>query len=79
MTTTAAPLPRADRRDRRTIAQRTPQAPVTVWVHAEGIERKLHVAVGTGGWAQDAENAAACALNLPAEALTVVSVQGGHV
>lgn len=78
MTATAA-LPRAERRDRRTIAQRTPQIDVTVWVRVDGAERKLHIAVGVGGWAQDVENAAARELGIPAAALTVVAVQGGHV
>ena len=79
MTSTAAPLPRIDRRDRRTVAQRMPQVSVTVWARIAGVEHKLHTAVGVGGWHYDADHAAALALGVPAAALTVVAVQGGHV
>ena len=79
MTSTAAPLPRIDRRDRRTAAQRMPQVPVTVWARVAGVEHKAHTAVGVGGWHYDADNAAARELDVPADALTVVAVQGGHV
>lgn len=77
--TNAAPLPRIARKDRRTVAQRMPQVPVTVWARIAGVERKVHTAVGLGGWHYDADNAAALALDVPAGALVVVAVQGGHV
>ena len=49
-----------------------------MWARVDGIERKVHTAVGVGGWAQDADNAVARVLGIPAAALTVVAVQGGH-
>lgn len=80
MNATAA-LPKATARDNRTAAQRKPQTPVTVWVRILGEtgEEKVHTAVGTGGWAEDALNAAVRALDIPAEEITVVAVQGGHI
>lgn len=78
---TASALPRIDRRDRRTVAQRTPQTPVTVWVRAAGVtvEQMVHTAVGVGGWSSDALHAAARELDVDVEEIHVVAVQGGHV
>ena len=78
---TATALPRIDSRDRRTVAQRLPQIPVTVWVRAAGVtvEQKVHAAVGVGGWDSDALHAAARELGVSTDELTVVAVQGGHV
>lgn len=53
------PLPRAERRDRRTAAERTPQVPVTVWYRVGDDERSADVKVGRGGWFDDYRNALA--------------------
>jgi NAD(P)H-hydrate repair Nnr-like enzyme with NAD(P)H-hydrate epimerase domain len=78
--TNTAPLPRIDARDTRTIAERTPQIPATVWVVlvGESYEVKVHTLVGTGGWASDAREAAARELDAEPWEITVVAVQGGH-
>lgn len=76
------PLPRADVRDRRTRAQRTPQVPVSVTVRVRNGEgtriATLEVLVGIGGWSGDERAAAARALDLPTDDVTVLTVQGGR-
>lgn len=70
-------LPRTDRRDRRTAAQRAPQVPVSVHFRVgSGPVQYADTKVGIGGWAGDTANALARQLDVPAAAIVVVSEQG---
>ena len=73
------PLPRTERRDRRTRSERMPQVPVTLDVRLpDETEVTVHTAVGVGGWFGDHANAAARELGLDADEITVVCAEGGH-